>query len=91
MSNDKLVYHGGPIIKNALVQPIFWWGPGWNGALKATANQFTADMQQLMAGPYMLGLSQYGGIAPALPRYSGRVFGIEISERQRKGVNPFSI
>lgn len=65
MGVNKLVYQGGPIIKNAQVQLIFWGSEWRDAALGASADQFISDLQRLMAGPYMLGLSQYGDIAPA--------------------------
>jgi hypothetical protein len=62
---DKLVYHGGPILRNCIVQPIFW-GSAWNAvAVNQTALELTSDLARLVAGPYMLGLSQYQNIAPA--------------------------
>ncbi len=63
--NNKVTYGDGPFIKNAQVQLIFW-GSSWKiSPLNDTAWQIALDLAQLFAGPYMLGMSQYGNIAPA--------------------------
>ncbi len=56
---DKLKYSGGPLIPNAHVQLIFW-GSDWSSTSEPqAASDLTTQLTQLLAGPYMRGLSQY--------------------------------
>jgi hypothetical protein len=61
---DKLKRGTGPLLANAKVQTICW-GTEWSAAAQQQdATDLTTQLTQLMAGPYMRGLSQYG-ISPA--------------------------
>jgi hypothetical protein len=61
---DKLSTQGGPVIQHAVAQPVFW-GSAWDDSVAhQTATTLVDDLTHLMEGPYMLGLSQYGGVGP---------------------------
>jgi putative transposase len=58
-----LLYGGAPVIKQVEVQLIFA-GSVWTGASAQLATDIHASLTRLLEGPYMWGLSQYGGILP---------------------------
>lgn len=62
---DKLKnLQGGPVIPNARVQAIFWGTEWLVPAQQQAASDLITQLEQLFAGPYMRGLSQYG-VSPA--------------------------
>jgi hypothetical protein len=55
--------HGGPVITNVRVVPMFW-GSAWNDNLNPNPSvlQVYAGLASIVSGPYMSGLAQYRGV-----------------------------
>jgi hypothetical protein len=60
---DSVSFHGGAVIISPQVQLIFW-GSRWAGGASPTETQVTNAIADIIAGPYLLKLRQYG-IGPA--------------------------
>jgi hypothetical protein len=58
-SNLTFSSNGGSVLKNVHVHLIYW-GSAWAGNLNALAGQITNAVQNMLAGPYMTYLAQYG-------------------------------
>jgi hypothetical protein len=67
----RFVDHDGPVLYSAKIHLVYW-GSTWRtrGTSHPTPDQITAAIHTLLAGPYLSGLAQYRGIAPAVQRGS---------------------
>jgi hypothetical protein len=59
----KVQDNQGPVLSHIDLQPIFW-GPEWSSnPYSNAASSMVTSLRQLLAGPYLRGLSQYRGIS----------------------------
>ena len=59
-SSDSVSYHGGPRVQTVALELVFW-GPAWNQvATTPSMAQITDAVSQILAGPYLYELKQYG-------------------------------
>lgn len=59
-ANITVSFHGGAIITQLSLELLFW-GNAWSSpAVQPSSSQVVGALQELLSGPYMSGLGQYG-------------------------------